>query len=117
MVLRFAIKAMNDLMGPGGLVPPLLVFGVIPSLPVINKNLHDQRERMAALSFARAEMATITAELRIAQALSSKLPPARKFAFAPGDHVRVYKEQGKPWCGPVRVVRTCVKEVTVSDGV
>lgn len=53
------------------------------------KKLSEQRERMAALSIARAEMATITAEIRVAQALRSKLQPATKFAFEPGDHVRV----------------------------
>lgn len=52
---------MNDTMGPEGLVPSLLVFVVLPSLPVINKPLPNQRDRMAAMALSKAEMATVTA--------------------------------------------------------
>lgn len=58
-------------------VPSLLVFGEITSLPVTHKPLPPQRERMDAMAFTRAEMATIKAEVRISQALSSKLPSLR----------------------------------------
>lgn len=61
-------------MGAEGLVPSLFVFGVLPSLSVVNKSLAGQTGRMNALSSARSEMATITAELKIAQAINSKLP-------------------------------------------
>lgn len=60
IALRLAVKAMNDSMGPEGLVPSLLALGVVPPRPVINKPLLEQRETMAKLSSARAEMATIT---------------------------------------------------------
>lgn len=70
-------------MGPKGLVPCLLVFGVLPSLPVTRKKLQSQQERMAALSLARAEIETINAELKIAQALRSKLIPEAKYEFKP----------------------------------
>lgn len=39
LALCLPIKALNDTKGPEGLVPTLLIFGVIPSLPVINKPL------------------------------------------------------------------------------
>lgn len=74
LALRLSIKAMNDTMDPEGLVPSLLVFGVVLSIPVINKTLPEERDRMAALSMARTDMATVTAELRISQAIKSKLP-------------------------------------------
>lgn len=61
--LRLERKVMNVIMGPEGLVPSLLVCGVITSLPVINKPLPSHRERMASGQFPRAEMATLTAEL------------------------------------------------------
>lgn len=62
--LCLSIKSMNDTMGPEGLVPSLLLFVVIPSLPVINKQLpepSEKRDRMAVVSITRAEMSTITA--------------------------------------------------------
>lgn len=105
-MLRLSIKAINDTMGPEVLVPSFLVFGVIPSLPVINKPLPNQGERMAALSLVRAKMATITEELKTAQALRSELSPATHFSFSAGDEVRVYKEREMHWCVLVKVIRT-----------
>lgn len=78
-------------MGPEGLVPLLLVFGVFPSLPIFTKILLDQKIRMAAKALARSEMASVTAELRIVKAFKSKLRPAPHFQFRPSDVVCVYK--------------------------
>lgn len=68
LALRLCIKAIYDIMGSKGLVPSLPVFSVIPSLPVINKALPDQRDGMAVLFIARAEISPVTEELRISQA-------------------------------------------------
>lgn len=43
------ITAMNDTMGPKGLVPLFFVFGVVQYLFVINQTLPDQHDRTAAL--------------------------------------------------------------------
>lgn len=79
----------------------LLAFDIGPPLPVVNKTLPEQKESMAALSIARAEMAPVTAELQIDQAIRSKLPPSTHFYFHPIDSVRILKEIGKRWCAPV----------------
>lgn len=50
---------------------------------------------MAALETAKREMATITAEARIKQALRSNLPPATRYDVKPGDEVLVYREDNK----------------------
>lgn len=76
-------------MRPEGLIPSLLVYGVIPSLPVINKTLTDQKERIAAVALAHSKMATVHAELRISRAIRSKLPPATHFHYESRDLVRV----------------------------
>lgn len=89
------MKAANDTLGLNGLVPSKLVYGVDPSLPVANAHLPSQRERMAALETAKREMATITAKLRIPQALRSKLPPATQYDIIPGDIVLVYRKMEK----------------------
>ena len=48
---------------------------------------------MRALSMARLEMETITAELRIQQALLKNLPPASKGVLQLGQEVLVYREK------------------------
>lgn len=54
--------------------------------------LRMQKERISALSLVRAEMETISAELKMWQAFILKLRPATKIDYIPGDAVRVYKE-------------------------
>lgn len=71
---------------------------------------------MAALALATAEMGTVTAELKVFQAVRSKLLPAKRFNFDVGDYVRVFKEKDDKWCGPVNVIRARSKEVTVKEG-
>jgi hypothetical protein len=76
IVLRLCINAMNDTMGPEGLVPSLLVFGVLPRFPATQTSLPNQKDRMEALSTARSEMETITSESRLAEAMHRNVPPA-----------------------------------------
>ena len=115
-ILRLSIKAINDTIGPNGLVPSLLVFGVLPSLPSPNSRSSEQQERFQALRAAKAEMETIIAESRIRRALHSKLPPATRYLIKPGDHVRVYRETSKRWEGPFTVTKTTPKIISVTDG-
>ena len=100
-------------MGPEGLVPSLIVFRVVPSFPTVNATLPAQMEGIAALDAARKEMGTVTAEMRIQQELRLKLPPATKYLVEPGDQVLVYREKGKQYEGPSKVVNVCEKEVHV----
>ncbi len=70
IVLKLAMKATNDTMGPEGLVPSYLVFGCIPRFPSTESTLSTQQQRMDGMQAARLEMAIITAEVRIGKALS-----------------------------------------------
>ena len=83
-ILSTAVKAMNDTMNCDGLVPSLLVFGILPRFPSFRTNLPNQAERMRALSAARTEMETITFELRISKALLAALTAATKQIIKPG---------------------------------
>lgn len=47
-------------------------FGAMPSLSVINYLLPEQREGVAAILLAQAEMATFVAELRISKGIRYK---------------------------------------------
>lgn len=73
-VLRYSVEAMNDSVGPEGLVPSFLVYGTLPTFPAGTKDLPGQCERMAAMRCARDDFSRITSELRIRSALKSKLP-------------------------------------------
>jgi hypothetical protein len=52
LLLRIAVKAINDTMGTNGLVTSLLVFGLVPGIPPMSIDLSKQRDRMAALAAA-----------------------------------------------------------------
>ncbi len=114
--LRLALKACNDALGPNGLVPTLLVYGSLPSLPIPLQTDMDQKYRMEALATARAEMETIVAAQRIQKGLRSKIPPSAKYLFKPGEDVKVFREEPKKWIGPFSVVRVENKIITVTDG-
>lgn len=49
ILLRLAVNACNDTAGPSGLVPTILVFGVMLRLPVHPRELSEQNERMETL--------------------------------------------------------------------
>jgi hypothetical protein len=72
--LRIAVKAINDTMGTNGLVPSLLVFGVVPRFPPMIIDLPKQRDRMAAHAAAQMEMSAIVSENRITAALTHNVP-------------------------------------------
>jgi hypothetical protein len=99
--LRLAVKAMNDTMNPEGLVPSYLVFGILPRFPASKSKLPSQMDRMKALEAARAEMETITSELRVRRALSANIPTASTKSYSAGQKVLVYRETESPhWQGP-----------------
>jgi hypothetical protein len=83
-----ANKAMNDTIGTEGLVPTLLVFGIVPRLSA-DGSLPNQPECMLAMGGARREVDTIVSELRIKIALSSETPPGAIRVYIPGELVYV----------------------------
>lgn len=107
IALRYDVKAINDTTGPEGLVPSLLVFGVIPSFSLISKDLPRQKERIDAMRIAKKEMAVITSELRVVQAQISKLPLASKYLIAPEQEVGVSLERSERSEGHFTVTRVC----------
>jgi len=79
VLLAVAVKAMNDTLGPEGVVPSALVFGEFPSLrtfegPVIPRP--SLAERALAAQEARRYMARHLAEVRIKRALHHQTPSA-----------------------------------------
>lgn len=80
----------------------------------MNKTVRYQKTRMAAKALACSGMATVTAELRIATSLKAGTSSATYFRFKP-DLVRFYKEKERKSCGPIKIVETMDKEITVTD--
>lgn len=113
LALRLSVKAINDTMGPEALVPSLLVFGCLPRFPATTSNIVEQQKRMKALSEARREMSTITAELRIRQALLSRVPRNADTIIEPGQKVKVYRETDRKYIGPFPVSRVDGKQIFV----
>lgn len=99
MQLRLATKALNDAMGENGLVPSLLVFGLIPRFPIIATDMPTQSERMVVLATARAEMEQSVAARLIEQALRHHVPNAADRVCSTGKEVLVCRELIDEWKG------------------
>jgi hypothetical protein len=81
LALRLAVKAMNDTMGPNGLVPSLLVFGMVPRFPIIDANVSDKEQRRLSMKVSREEYQNLVAEMRVKAALLHNLPAAADLQY------------------------------------
>ena len=103
--LMLAIKAMNDSAGPHGLVATLLVFGVMPRIPVAPSEPPEKISRMSAMHYAREEMSAVIAEDRLITAISTNVPSAAMKDIKVGNNVLVYREKPEnKWTGPFKVL-------------
>jgi hypothetical protein len=69
---------------------------------------------MKALEAARAEMETITSELRVRRALSAIIPTASTEPYSAGQKVLVYRDNESPhWQGPYSIIRIENKQVYI----
>jgi hypothetical protein len=102
-------------MGTTGLVPSLLVFGVVPSFPQTSIDLPKQRDRIAALAAAQMEMSEIVSENRVTAALAHNVPSSVDRTYEVGREVLVFCGKEKNWTGPMVVVLVEDKIITVQD--
>ena len=110
--LAASVKALNDTLGPEGLVPSALVFGEFPPM-FTNSESPAQREtlqdRASVAQSARKEMEKIMADMRVRRALHHRVPSAADRFYQPGDKVLVWREKvvnhriGE-WLGPFTVM-------------
>ena len=125
IVLALSVKAMNDTLGPEGLVPTALVFGEYP--PIHTKSETPTSRAVLASraeigNAARHEMEKIMAELRIKRALQHAAPSSANTVYSPGDQVLLWREKQfdnriGEWVGPFTVVAVNEqkKQVFVQD--
>lgn len=115
ILLALAVKACNDNAGPPGMVSMLLVFGVIPRIPIHLEVLPKQRERMSALHSARQDMNYQTAEARLATAVSGRGMNAAERVILIGDSVLFYRDTHGRWTGTFRVIDSDDKVIIVDQ--
>jgi hypothetical protein len=111
-----ATHAMNQSLGPEGLVPILLVFGVAPRLPDVKRHFPSQLSRHNARVAARKEYADIISKLRIQTAINRRPPPATNYNFIPGDQVYVYRGKPGHFTGTHLLISIQGKDALVNTG-
>lgn len=67
-VLVLSTKALNDTVGPNGLVPTLLVFGILQRIPFALTELSTKVQRKKSMATARSEMSTLVAKSKLKSA-------------------------------------------------
>ena len=125
LVLALSVRAMNDTLGPEGLVPTALVFGEYP--PVHTKSETPSSRALLAsraevANTARQEMEKVMAELRFKRALRHATPSSASIVYSPGDQVLVWREKQfdsriGEWVGPftITAVDEEKKQVFIQD--
>jgi hypothetical protein len=106
-MLQMAVKAINDLAGPDGIVPTLLVFGVYPRLTEIDPPSPLVTKRAEAICVASKEVRRLYAERRVKDALAMRnSPDTKKTLDLPLQlDVRVWREK-EEWTGPYKLIAT-----------
>lgn len=112
LLLQMTVKALNDTLGPEGLVPSSLVFGELPRVHTPSetpKNRDTLGERAALAHSARVEMQAIMSKMRVARGLRHSIPPAANHSYDPGNFVLTWRENAVnnrigEWLGPFTVL-------------
>lgn len=117
IALAKSVQAMNETVGPHGLVPSLLVFGVIPKIPNISQyESPNQKERLKAAQTARATYEKIVAKSIIDRGIKKIPPPSSDHVYRPGDFAYVYREGIKQYTGPHMIATVDGKSVRLHLG-
>jgi Reverse transcriptase (RNA-dependent DNA polymerase) len=108
LALSCSVHAANETLGPEGIVPVTLVFGIIS--PIGTKQ-PKQPEMLQAIISAGREMRDIMAQLNVNRALRRDVTVAADTVFAPGDLVLVFREDPEGFSGPFTVQNIVSKTV------
>lgn len=92
-LLQLAINASNDIAEPAGMVPALLVFEIVPRMPVHANELPKQQERMMALQHLGTHMAKLTNEIRLEKAVNSSVTAGTDADMKIDDQMLVYRNE------------------------
>ncbi|KAI0992456.1 hypothetical protein K3495_g15729, partial [Podosphaera aphanis] len=105
MKLQMALKALNDTVGPNGLVPTVLVFGAYPRMASSDAPSVSTITRAATMNKAMAEVRKCIAARKVADALNTRNGPLTSHleALPLNSEVVVYRE-GRGWKGPYNLI-------------
>lgn len=114
-ILQAAVKTVNDTAGPDGLIPTLLIFGILPRFTMDLPPTPIQAKRAETVNKIMAKLRKFTAKRKVNDALVAKNGPDLKNRLPTililGSEMLVYREKGN-WNGPYKVV--CVTENNVT---
>lgn len=95
LLLSVAVKALNDTIGPDGVVPSALLFGEYPLIRTFDKpRMPNPKlvQRALIAQQARKLMAQNMAKARVTRAIKHNTLPADYAIYQPGDRVLVWRE-------------------------
>lgn len=105
--LQMSVKAVNDSIGPDGLIPTLLVYGAIPRLGLpTDKPSPDMHSRALALRKATESMSRYFAKRQVDSAVKTRNGPdvSENHQIPIGYQVLVYRTKRKKWEGPYKLI-------------
>ena len=104
LLLQMAVFAINTSINPFGLIPTVLVYGLLPRMPgVENSGPLPQEQRFKVIQEARDEYAQWVAQMRVKLGLGTNVPSSANESYEKGDLVYVWRETPRMWTGPFRV--------------
>ncbi|EED14740.1 conserved hypothetical protein [Talaromyces stipitatus ATCC 10500] len=105
IILQMVVKAVNDTVGPDGLVPTILVFGAYPRMTYDSPPSALTAKRAQAMRKAMIDLRNAMATRKVNNALKARNGPivTEMLNLAPGTDVQVWRE-GKGWTGPHKVI-------------
>ena len=108
--LQIAVKAINDIAGPSGLVPTLLVFRAYPQITDLDPPTPSITQRAAAIYKAMEEVIKIRTQIQVKEALGQRNgPDTSAIHNTPlNSDVLVWREgntgQSGKWTGPFKLL-------------
>jgi hypothetical protein len=117
VILQMAVKAVNDTVGPDGIVPTVLVFGAYPRMMIDSPPSLLTARRAEAMRKAMADLCRAVAERRVNDVFNTRngLIITETLSLAPGSDVKVWRE-GDGWLGPHKLISVNGHDVTVDIG-
>ena len=112
MALQMAFKAINDSVGPDGLIPTLLVYGAYPRMSEYDTPVLTITQRASAIKKAMTEIQRLRAKRQVADALNTRNGPNTDniHNLELNSPVLVWREgktgQNGHWDGPYRLIST-----------
>lgn len=114
LILQMAVKAVNDTIGPDGLVPTLLVFGAYPHINQDSPPSPSMLKRADAIQKAMKELRQVQAKIYVNDTFNARNGPgtANIISLPLQSEVRVWREK-HGWQGPYKIIAIGGHDITL----